>query len=57
MNGGIKMKKRTLFLIVCVLMLTTLFAGFGAKAAPVVEKEVILNIFMITKLVLKLQGK
>jgi hypothetical protein len=39
MNGGIKMKKRILFLTICILMLTTLFAGFGVKAASVAEKQ------------------
>lgn len=33
------MKKRILCLTVCILMLTTLFAGFGVKAASVVEKD------------------
>jgi len=33
------MKKRILYLTVCILMLTTLFAGFGVKAAPVAEKD------------------
>lgn len=33
------MKKRILCLMVCILMLTTLFAGFGAKAASVTEKD------------------
>lgn len=33
------MKKRILCLTVCILMLTTLFAGFGVKAASVAEKD------------------
>jgi ribose transport system substrate-binding protein len=39
MNGGINMKKRILCLTICILMLTTLFAGFGVKAASVAEKD------------------